>query len=238
MYKLSWIILVLNFLIGIALGIYPNLPSSTSKKAEQTTFYIFAGLIILSSSGQVIEKSISLRKNRGKLSGQEFVQKYTNILIEAVNTITLLPLEKAQIEEAQKSLLKSISLLVQLYYEEKIELKISANLMIPREIKDYNSAEQFREQVKFTDPLREPNTYQCVLSLILWSNPKEGEGVPLNFTIPVDRDYARLLFGAPKAYISNDITVVEDINNDTELNRIVAGQPQIVASQIREFLKK
>jgi len=191
-YKLSWLIVIVNFLLGIALGIYPNLSSSTNKKVDPLPFYIFSGLITLSSLGQASEKGISLIKNRGKLTGQDFVEKYSNILIESLNTIILLPLEKGQVETFQKSLLKSICALVKLYYDEKNGLKINANLMIPCEIKD----EEFKHNVKFFDPLRLPNTYKCLLKLELCA--EHIAGVSPGFALPVDKDKARLLFGAPK----------------------------------------
>ena len=236
MYKLSWVLLVFNLLIAIALGIYPHTQKETKQEENQQPLYIFSGLLILSVTGQAIEKGVALRRNRGKLTGQDFVETYTNTLIEAVNTIKFLPLEQDEVQSAQKLLLKSISSIIKLYYGKKIGLEINANLMIPHQVIDFVENGQFKPEVKFADPLRNPETYKCVLALTVSSTPLVA--VPQNFCIPVDSSHDRLLFGAPQAYALGKETVVKDINDIAELEQLLRGQPEAVATAELHFLKQ
>lgn len=236
MYTFSWGLIILQFILSIGLGIYPFTALPDAKKIEPLPFYSLVAMLTLLSGAQAFEKIIALRKNRGKLSGEEFVEKYTNGLIEAVKIISYLPADQQYVHSAQKQILNFISSFVKLYYEDKENLEISANLMLPHKVNDYTTKEdKFNEDVKFVDIMRSPSTYQCVLTLSISS--ASIQGLTKNFTLPVDSQKQRLLFGAPKAYVLDEITQVVDITNNIELNKVLEGQLPEVAKEIRGFLE-
>lgn len=257
MIKLSWAVILLQFVLGVIIAIYPhasklnpvgqrgNTSSSTVGVASQTTlsygaFYFISGCIILVGLLNLTEKAIALNKNRESITGEKFLQEYTKILTDAFQIAPeISSMTESQIIDAQKLLLQFISKFVELYFENKSGLQTSANLMVRREIDTYQGNEFF-EKVHFVDPGRTPNSYKCVLVLVQASNPLIY--VPNDFALPVDNDEHRLFFGAPKAFETGEISLIDNISDvnssGSTIDRLLAGQPHVVAEKIRDFFGK
>lgn len=246
--RLSWGLIALQLLFGIAVALYPRLyppapsgPTGAAATAARVppdqAFYGFAALVILNALVQAADKATSLSRNRGKLSGQKFLEQYTNALTESIRTLQLLPLRAEQVESAQKQLLRFVAEVVALYYEDRTGLSISASLMIPAPTAEFCKPEgRFQEAVHFADPLRNHDTYSCVLRLTVASDPLPN--VPAEFVLPVDTDGDRLLFGSPRAFATGAESVVANTGDIGHIKKLLTGQPESVVSQVVEFLDK
>jgi hypothetical protein len=253
--KYLWFSILLQYILGISLALYPHIIArldatkaanggsiqqevrrEDSLKEKKSTFYIFALLVTVLATVNLVEKSITLNENKENITGENFLKRYTDTLINAFQLAPEISLmSKEEIDKAQGELLRFIVKFIELYYDEKSGLKLSANLMVKKEVEDFQENDKFNKQVYFSDPTRLASTYDCLLTIVQSSSPLEH--VPLEFSIPVDKDENRILFGAPRAFHSGANEVINDITSN-EIDDLLIGHPKIVADSIKDFLGK
>jgi hypothetical protein len=247
-----WILIALQFFLGISTALYPHVikfnsskllstqenPQGTTQKqvsTDDSPFYTLAGLVILLAISQLIEKLITTNKNKKNITGENFLREYTTILTQAFSLAPdVSSMTQDEIQTAQNLVLKFISDFVKSYFGNISGLKVSVNLMTRKEVKDYSESDFF-QKVSFVDPGRLPSSYECVLLIVQSSSPLTN--VPQDFALPVDKDEHRLFFGAPRAFVTGKNSIIDDIINNS-INDLLQGQPHVVATKIRDFFTK
>jgi hypothetical protein len=173
-------------------------------------------------------------KSKGRLSGQTFLEEYTTLLTNAIEVLQdVHTYNEAQLLQAQTKILKLIAAVVILFHPEAVGLGINANLMLNEDIKDHSSGGKFADHVHFSDPQRAAETYSSVLCIRAWADPPQM--APHNFSVPVDKDPQRVLFGAPRTFVSGKEVVIPNIHNRKEVSKELKGQPEVVCDTIHAF---
>ena len=173
-------------------------------------------------------------RSKGRLSGQDFLEKYTKLLTDAIEALQDVHTYNAeQLLQAQTKILILIAAVVILFHPEAVNLGINANLMLNEGIDNHSSENKFANYVYFSDPQRNADTYSSVLCIRAWAYPPQV--APHNFSIPVDKDPQRVLFGAPRAFATGKEMVIPNIHSRKEVNKQLKGQPEVVCDAIHAF---
>ncbi len=186
------------------------------------------GLIDLLTKGQETHHA------KGRLSGQTFLEEYTTLLTNAIEALQdVHTYNEQQLHQTQTKILKLIASVVVLFHPEAEGLGINANLMQGQPIEQHSRQDKFNDYVYFSDPVRAASSYASVLCVKAWADPPQI--APLNFALPVDKDQPRVLFGAPRTFVSGKEIVLPNIHSKKEINKELGGQPDIVRDAIHVF---
>lgn len=176
-------------------------------------------------------------QSKGRLSGQDFLEEYTALLTNAIEALQdVHTYNEIQLLKAQTKILKLIAAVVVLFHPEVQGLGINANLMLNEAVSSHSAGDVFADHVCFWDPQRSAGTYRSVLCIRAWADPPVT--APPNFSVPVDKDPARVLFGAPQTFVSGKEAVIPDVHNKKALRRLLGGQPDIVRDQVDSFFAR
>ncbi len=260
---LAWGFIGLQLLCGVAIPWYLDLYTPHSEGYRP---WVYGGLLIVGSLAQAWDKISVLAKNRhqvdaletekghlatqvqalqgnlGQLQGQigeyNFLKDYTATLSSAVDLLQDLNNYNAQqVKSNQRLTLKYIASVVNTYFKEKVELDVNASLMQPRPTVEFARDKYLdAKRVYFADQSRPCDEYRVILVVTAWA--QNAPGVPREFALPVDTDNERLLFGAAKAFASGDETVIADVKDANNLNKLLEGQPPAVKREVVEFFAK
>ena len=193
-------------------------------------------IVFLVSLGiiEVIKLVRETARSKGRLSGQDFLEEYTKLLTDAIEALQDVHTYNAtQLLQAQTKILKLIAAVVVLYHPEAVGLGINANLMLNEGVDNHSDGNKFADHVHFSDPQRTADTYSSVLSIRAWADPPQV--APHNFSVPVDSDPQRVLFGAPRAFASGKEMVIPNIHDRKKVNKELKGQPEVVCNAIHAF---
>lgn len=173
-------------------------------------------------------------RSKGRLSGRDFLEKYTSLLTDAIEALQdVHTYNEAQLRQAQTKILKLIAAVVILFHPEAVGLGINANLMLDEVISKHSSGGKFSDHVYFSDPQRTADTYSSILCIRAWAEPPRI--APLDFSVPIDKDPQRVLFGAPRTFTSGKETVIPNIHDRKEVSKQLKGQPEVVCDAIHAF---
>ena len=185
---------------------------------------------------EVIKFARDSARNKGRLSGQNFLEEYTALLTNAIAALQdIHDYNEPQLLQTQTKILKLIAAVVVLFHPEVANLGINANVMLNEEVALHSNGEKFGDHVKFWDPKRSANTYKSVLCIKAWAETPQI--APKNFSLPIDSDERRILFGAPRTFLSGRETVVANIHNKKEMSKMLNGQPDVVRDAVEAFFK-
>lgn len=191
--------------------------------------------IVITGSNNIIYKG-----NEGTLIQQaiapylnpDFIHYYTKTLTDAIEWLHYLPENTAEdIDNALKTILKMIRVVVAAYFGSKDDLQINANIMVavPLNRNDFDSY----PGLVFMDARKHFYAYKCLLILTQWAvgdqNPRT------NFAVPVHRDRTQVLFGAPKTYLTGETQIIGNTKDEAELSVLSSNQPSEISEQIRRY---
>ena len=249
---LSWVFIGLQVLCGIGIPWYLDLYTPHSAGYRP---WVYGGLLVAGAVAQSWDKISVLAKNRslakqvtalqgnlGQLQSQAgefvFLKEYTETLSGAVESLQDLNSYDAQlVRSAQRSILRYVASVVTAYFKEKIELEVNASLMEPKPAHEFAAGRYLDpKRVHFSDQSRSYDEYHAVLVITAWA--KNASGVPRDFAVPVDGDGERLLFGAARAFVSGDETVISDVKNAGLLQDLLDGQPPAVKREVLDYFAK
>ncbi len=229
--RLVWILVVAGIVLTGVAAWYENehqAHTSGYSSLVSVAFLVCIGLV------EVVKFIRDSAKSKGRLSGQTFLEEYTTLLTNAIEALQdVHTYNEPQLHQAQAKILKLIASVVILFYPEAEELGINANLMRDEPVGQHSIQNRFKDYVYFSDPQRTADTYSSVLCIVAWSDPPQV--APLNFSVPVDTDPRRVLFGAPSTFVSGRKIVVQNIHNRKEVGKLLAGQPEVVQDAIHAF---
>jgi len=176
-------------------------------------------------------------KSKGRLSGQTFLEEYTALLTNAIGALQdVHAYNEPQLLQAQTKILKLIAAVVVLFHPEAEGLGINANLMQNEPVGSHSTGDKFGDHVYFSDPQRAASSYASVLCIKAWADAPQV--APPNFALPVDKDPPRVLFGAPRTFVSGREIVIPNIHNKNEVNKELKGQPDVVRDAIHAFFAR
>ncbi len=176
-------------------------------------------------------------KSKGRLSGQTFLEEYTGLLTNAIEALQdAHAYNEAQLLQTQTKILKLIASVAVLFHPEAAGLGINANLMLYEPVTAHSAGEKFADHVFFGDPQRAASSYAGVLVVQAWAEAPQL--APFNFAIPVDTDPSRVLFGAPRTFVSGKEIVIANIHSKKEVNKMLSGQPDVVRDAILAFFAR
>lgn len=256
---LAWVFIGLQLLCGIGIPWYLDLYTPHSEGYHP---WIYGGLLIVGSLAQAWDKISAQAKNRaletdkghlaaqvqtlqgslGELQGQSgeyhFLKDYTETLSSAVDSLQDLNSYDMQlVRSAQRNILRYVASVVTAYFKDKVALEVNASLMEPRPVRTFAAGKYLDpKQVHFADQSRSYEEYRTVLVLTAWA--RNAPGVPKDFAIPVDGDDERLLFGAARAFVSGDETVIPDIKDTPKMSLLLEGQPPAVKRDVLDFFAR
>lgn len=230
-YQLRWILITVGILLtGILAWYESEHQSHTGNYSPWIAISALGGIGLIDFITKIQETSHA----KGRLSGQDFLEKYTDLLTNAIEALQdIHEYNKAQLLQTQSKILKLISSVVLLFHPETTNLGINANLMWNEGIDLHSSQNKFADHVYFSDPQRDANSYKSVLCIKAWAS--KSQVTPPNFAVPVDKDQARVLFGAPRTFETGEEIVIPNIHNKNEINKELSGQPNVVREAIHTF---
>lgn len=199
--------------------------------------FISASFLIGIGILEFVKQVRDAAKSKGRLSGQTFLEEYTGLMTNAIEALQdVHTYNPAQLLQAQTKILKLIAAVVVLFHPEATELGINANLMLNEEVGAHSAHDKFADYVYFWDPQRTAGSYRSVLCIRAWADPPQV--APLTFSVPVDQDPARVLFGAPQTFVSGMEVVIPNIHNKKQVNKELSGQPDVVRDAIHAFFAR
>ena len=241
-----WIVFVVQTILSIAIGIAPYTflksedPNNPNNNSSIYTW--MAGMFLVSAiiqaakdAKEISEANLALATANRDLVDKKFFKQYTENLTSAFAAVAnVSQMSPAQITKTQELILSFMADFVTAYnVSGKQDFKASASLMVVEPLPGNYTKSQFFQEVSFADSQRDMSTYSHVLKLKAMSTPLRN--VPPNFTLPVDKDPSRVLFGAPKAFTSRRISVIDD---KEKIDDLLTHQPKIVADEVKGFFKK
>jgi len=229
--RLIWVLVVAGIVLTGAAAWYENehqAHTSGYSSLVSVAFLVGIGLV------EVIKLIRDSAKSKGRLSGQTFLEEYTMLLTNAIEVLQdVHKYDEQQLHQTQTKILKLIAAVVILFYPEVEGLGINANLMRNEPVERHSAQNRFNDYVYFSDPQRTADTYSSVLCIVAWSDPPQV--APPNFSVPVDQDPRRVLFGAPSTFVSGKKIVIANIHNKKEVGKLLAGQPDVVRDAVHAF---
>jgi hypothetical protein len=161
-------------------------------------FFLSAGVVLV---GNQMEKAAVTKDDTSIGERKKLLTSYGKTLSDAIKSAHVAHLLSAeQLRNAQKDVLKSITSIVYLYYEEPKGLEINACCMLA--YKPCEAPPEVLARVKCLEGGRTADKYGYILDLALWAEP----GKPEHLALPVEHsdDNAgdlKHLPGAPAAFI-------------------------------------
>lgn len=233
-YWLRWALIIAGVLLTLFAGWYDSEHKThAAGYSPVVAVSALAGLGVL----EILKQLRDSAKSKGRLSGQTFLDEYTALLTHAIAALQdVHTYNDQQLHQTQTKILKLITAVVLLFSPEAEGLGLSANLMQYGPIELHSAGDKFAGSVFFADPVRAAGSYAGVLSVTAWSSPPEV--APPDFSLPVDKDPARVLFGAPRTFVSGKEIVIPNIHNQKEINKALRGQPDIVRDAIHTFFAR
>ena len=229
--RLVLAIIVLGIILSGFAAWYEN-----EHQAHTAGYNHLISIVFLVSLGiiEIVKIVRDSARSKGRLSGQDFLEKYTKLLTDAIEALQdVHTYNETQLLQAQTKILKLIAAVVILFHPEAVGLGINANFMLSEGISGHSSDGKFADHVYFWDPQRTADTYSSVLCIRAWADPPQI--APLNFSIPVDKDPQRVLFGAPRTFTSGQEIVIPNIHDRKEVNKQLKGQPEVVCDTVHAF---
>jgi hypothetical protein len=258
-FRIALVSIVLQYVLSIAIALYPrfidlnpNVPGTSTNtgspqnlsNSTKTNFIIIAVLVAAFSTVQLVEKVMRIKQDRSEIIGVTFLNQYTKILTDAFAIVPDISImNEEQIGKSQRDLLKFIAQFCKLYYEDKADLEISANLMIRREVSSYKddsgvfNRDVFNRDVHFVDENTKNDGYMCVLEIVQSSIELAQGGIPNKFALPVHKRTNEEFFGAPKAFVENKVDIISDVQNTEVLDGLLRGHPSVIVERIKIFFR-
>jgi len=208
-------------------------------RAHTTGYSPFISIAFLVGIGalEIVKQVRDTAKSKGRLSGQAFLEEYTGLMTDAIEALQdVHTYNEAQLLQTQTKILKLIAAVVVLFRPEATALGISANLMIREEVSAHSAQDRFAAYVYFADPQRTASSYSGVLCIRAWADPPQV--APPTFSVPVDKDPARVLFGAPHTFAFGEDVVIPNIHNKKLVSRGLGGQPDVVRDAVHDFFAR
>lgn len=246
--KTWWSIsLQLTFAVFIALSqtvfktYFTPAPGQSPSKLLYVLSLCYIGLALLQAYDKI--KSTREAKEAGRQIQEaerqlRFVRLYTDVVTESVDILVDHgDFRAADLQRFYVLVLQMVCGITNSYLNHKGEMTVNANLMKQGEIASFVDPEsnRFYSQVYFFDPMREASSYSDVL--VLSATAHEEASVPNTFALPVDSDADRLLIGAPKAFVTGQIQVVENTKDREHVNTLLHGQPPSVCESIHKYFE-
>lgn len=163
------------------------------------------------------------------LNSDGYLKKYVASINHSLELmLSLNSLDAAQIRQGTLGLLQSAAQVVEAYHASP-SVRIISNVMMPRKASD-----DLVKTSRFCDGNRRADSFDGFLELTMWSD-QDDQRLPLDVVLPIEPQHlmADCLCGAPLAYVSNLVQVV----NDTLDYRVWAG-PDLVRQQQEHYFKK
>lgn len=163
------------------------------------------------------------------LNSDDYIKKYVATINNALDLmLSLNSLDANQLRQGTLGLLQSAAQVVEAYHASP-SVRIISNVMIPRRASD-----QLVKNSRFCDGNRRADSFDGFLELTMWSDQAD-QRLPLDVVLPIEPQHLMedCLCGAPLAYVSNLVQVVDD----TLDYRVWAG-PDIVRAQQEQYFKK
>lgn len=229
--RLIWVFVVSGIVLtGVAAWYENEHQAHTSGYSSLVSVAFLVGIGLV----EIVKLVRDSASSKGRLSGQTFLEEYTALLTNAIEALQdVHTYNEQQIHQTQTKILKLIASVVILFHPETEGLGISANLMRNDPVEPHSVQNRFSDYVYFSDPQRAADTYSSVLYIVAWSDPPQV--APANFSVPVDKDPRRVLFGAPATFVSGRKLVVQNIHDKKEVGKLLAGQPDDVQDAIHAF---
>src|SRR5581483_6280196 len=190
----------------------------------------------ISAAGSAIfewgPRAIDFVEHRGSpYTSEEFVESYAESIRDAIDLVpAVMTFGEAELRAGTEGVLSLMASVVRAYHGHK-GVEVNANYMVPEPPTD-----ELLDAAKFCRKERRSDSFACFLVLEQWA--KLIDALPARLVIPVENDDAgndALLFGAPKAYVSNKAQII----NDTSQWDIAGDHESThVRTEIAEYLKK
>lgn len=233
-YRSFWVLITLEIILGGSGALYE---SEYQPHSQGYNHLVFPVIVLLVAIVQIAQKWCETSHNKGRLSGSDFRDDYIRLLTDAIEAVQdVKEYNEEQVRQAQKKILKLISSVVILFHPEAEGLGINANLMEKEASEKHSTNDRFDAHVYFTDPQRAASSYTGVLCVKVWADPPQV--VPPDFSLPLDKDKDRILFGAPRTYAIGSEVVIRNIHRDNAVNSLLDGQPPVVKRAVHAFFKE
>ncbi len=229
--RLIWFIVVAGIILtGFAAWYESEHQAHTAGYSSLISVSALVGIGVI----EVVKQLRDSAKSKGRLSGQTFLEEYTTLLTNAIEALQDVHMyNEQQLYQTQTKILKLIASVVILFYPEVEGLGINANLMQNEPVEKHSVQNKFHDYVYFSDPVRDASSYASVLCVKAWADPPQI--APHNFALPVDKDRPRVLFGAPRTFVSGEKIVIANIHDKKEVNKKMTGQPDVVRDAVHAF---
>ncbi len=232
--RVTWLLVVFGIILtGFVAWYESEHQAHTPGYSSLLPTVALVGVGIAEIAKQVREST----KSKGRLSGQDFLEKYTTLLTNAIEALQdVHTYNEAQLLQTQTKILKLIASVVVLFHPEAVGLGINANLMLDEDVATHSAQDRFNDYVHFGDPKRTASSYASVLCIRAWAEAPQV--APHNFALPVDTDPSRVLFGAPLTFVSGRKIVITNIHKENEVNKMLHGQPDVVRDAVHAFFAR
>jgi hypothetical protein len=160
------------------------------------------GLIEL--AGEICTRGWDALKNKSALyNTDEFAKAHLENLRKSIDNIQDISGHSQEVlRDGAREILKMIAAVVKANIRDE-NVEVNANYMVPCAATDDVMA-----RALFCDSKRRASSYACFLELAMWA--KDGPDLPSKVILPVDKSPGDMLFGAPRAYATGKIDVVQN----------------------------
>ena len=163
------------------------------------------------------------------LNSDDYIKKYVATINNALDLmLSLNSLDENQLRQGTLGLLQSAAQVVEAYHASP-SIRIISNVMVPRKASD-----ALVTSSRFCDTNRRADSFAGFLELTMWSDQAD-QRLPLDVVLPIEPQHlmGNCLCGAPLAYVSNLVQVVDD----TLDYRVWSGADGVRTQQEQYFKK-
>jgi hypothetical protein len=133
--RVIWILVVIGIVLTGFVAWYES-----EHQAHTAGYSSFVSLLLFIVIGiiELVKQFRDTANSKGRLSGQTFLEDYTNLLINAIEALQDVHTYNAQqLHQTQTKILKLIASVVVLFHPEAKELGINVNLMVNEPVGDH-----------------------------------------------------------------------------------------------------